>query len=491
MSVPEQRAGVGPTLSFHARFMLLIFFGADLLQTWGSLGVRQEHGVCHWHHFGGAGSFPRELLWRADSSDLPRACPIRPQACPQLRLRGAGGASDTDFAALLGMTDEPADPDAMWESFRRFAEAKGLPPPPEDQASLPKVRSEDAEAIFQGGDGEGLDDPRLRYLYAALPEFGKTHVPHEEMIPAGAIVQVRPSQGAATAPFTGMTEAATSGAAHGAARPLKHLDGGAWAGAAPNSMDAGDAEAGSSPTPSTNGELAPYHAQVLDLPMFLASEDPADTSAHEYTFVPHLQRFDRLSGFDAALPEAPAALQQSYSLREFVRRFYPHVAAEVIDMFDASANSNVWLVAVALAPDGAALLQQIPKSWVRVLPAHALPLQAAAGLVEACAGAPSSDLSTAGEAQQISTIERPLRSSMDARGTPPGPGAAGSEQQRPGRGPMPEASGNRNVTGAREHGAGRAAGLAERMQALFKAAREGNMSQVVGLISRQGTLPLL
>ena len=79
------------------------------------------------------------------------------------------------MAGMPGTAPEqgPSDSDEEWGSFCQFATSKGLPVPPKDRSLLPKINSEHVSGFFPGGDGSGLEDPRIRYLYSNVPSFGK------------------------------------------------------------------------------------------------------------------------------------------------------------------------------------------------------------------------------------------------------------------------------------------------------------------------------
>ena len=113
-------------------------------------------------------------------------------------------------------------------------------------------------------------------------------------------------------------------------------------------------------TDASDGNAQPYHAQVIDLPMFLATERPRDVRALQYTYVPHLQRFDqRPTGTGAEGHErggdgaaGMGSLQEKYGQREFVKLFYPQLDTGAMDFFDTSTNSDLWLLAVAVNSKG-------------------------------------------------------------------------------------------------------------------------------------------
>ena len=339
--------------------VLLIFVFASLLPAESLQGLSQ-FGYCR--EFG-RGAAPRPLPPAVGSPQRHCFLPTL-LSCLSLRLFLRGG-SNPPTAAPLGTQDAVGSEDA-WKSFCQFVSAQGLPAPPHDPDSLPRIRDEDAEEIFLGGGEDGIDDPRLRYLFDALPDFGKPRQPLE-MIDAGDIIEVRPrrssSHGSGTSKQAGSVGAGSACienetvlASADTVAPKKMTD---------EHVTEAFSAGGSRGT--WEDETRPYHAQVLDLPMLLASEHPADVCAHHYKFFPYLQRFDRVLSAGPHPSHDAAALKQTYALRQFVELFYPQLESEVIEMFEATASSNAWLVAVAQAPDGSALLQKIPRSWARVV----------------------------------------------------------------------------------------------------------------------------
>ena len=244
-------------------------------------------------------------------------------------------------ARMAGMSgtapeQEPSGSDEEWGSFCQFATSKGLPVPPKDRSTLPKINSEHASGFFPGGHGSGLEDERIRYLYSNLPNFGKKEQHPLQEISAGQIVWVVPRNVTRTAE-------------------------------------------------STESVVPPYHAQVIDLPTFLSTEEPSDARALHYKYRPELQRFDHVPPSDETLcrvrdgtvkaGEEGGALGQTYGQRQFVSRFYPEVESETMDLFETSGSCSQWLLAVTMRPDGTPLLQRIPRPWVHVIPPDILPLR--------------------------------------------------------------------------------------------------------------------
>ena len=232
---------------------------------------------------------------------------------------------------------EPSDSDEEWGSFCQFATSKGLPVPPKDRSMLPKINSEHASGFFPGGDGSGLEDPRIRYLYSNVPSFGKMEPQPLQEISAGQLVWVVPRNVTRTAE-------------------------------------------------STESVVPPYHAQVIDLPTFLSTEEPSDARALLYKYRPELQRFDHVPPSDETLAcrvrdgtlkagEEGGDLCPIYGQRQFVSRFYPEVESETMDLFETHGSSSQWLLAVTMRPDGTPLLQRIPRPWVHVIPSDMLPLR--------------------------------------------------------------------------------------------------------------------
>jgi hypothetical protein len=324
--------------------------------------------------------FVHKMLWTA-LRVLALACmalavrdrqagPAPAAPCAVLRLRGGAGAQRGGpgmpfFGA--GQAKEPEDSEEEWQALRRYASSHGMPVPPEDRHSLPPINKEDAEAIFSGGGGAGLDDPKLRYLFSNLPNFGRPPLADMEQLTPGTIILVTPEQPKTpTASFIS-GPSATGGAIGG-------------------NVDGTGAEA-------VAAEAA-YHAEVVDLAMFLATETPCDPRALEYKYVAHLQRFDNqerpppksvaVEGGEeggvgmgrlterGVVDRVNARIEDTYGQRQFVRRFYPHIDDDIIDFFDTSSNSILWLVALARDPSGEPLLQNVPRAWARALSAEEL-----------------------------------------------------------------------------------------------------------------------
>ena len=246
-----------------------------------------------------------------------------------------------------GQAQEPEDSEEAWQALRKYASSHGMPVPPEDRHSLPPINKEDAEAIFPGGGGAGLDDPKLRYLFSNLPNFGRPPLADMEQLTPGTIILVTPEQpkNPTASSISGPT--ATGGASGGNA-------------------DGTGAEMGV----AAAAAAAAYHAEVVDLAMFLATETPCDPRALEYKYVAHLQRFDNqkrpppksVAGDGGeeggvgvgrltergVVDMVHTRIEDTYGQRQFVQRFYPHIDDDIIDFFDTSSNSMLWQVIIAL-----------------------------------------------------------------------------------------------------------------------------------------------
>ena len=271
------------------------------------------------------------------------AAPAAP--CAALRLRGGAGAQRGAPFFGAGQAQEPEDSEEAWQALRRYASSHGMPVPPEDRHSLPPINKEDAEAIFPGGGGAGLDDPKLRYLFSNLPNFGRPPLADMEQLTPGTIILVTPEQPKTPTASSVSGPTATGGAIGGNA-------------------DRTGAEAAAA--------AAAYHAEVVDLAMFLATETPCDPRALEYKYVAHLQRFDNQKmpppksvageegvegGFGVGreierdvVDRVDARIEDAYGQRQFVRRFYPHIDDDIIDFFDTSCNLFLWLISLARDP---------------------------------------------------------------------------------------------------------------------------------------------
>lgn len=405
-----------------------------------------------------------------------------------LRLRGGNNGESTHASPAQSGLEETTGSDDAWKAFCKFADAKGLPAPPSDPDALPKIVGEDAEEIFRGGGVEGIDDPRLRYLFSVIPDFGKPRQPFET-IEAGDIVEVRPphSHGARTPKHAGRRDSCEP-----LAGACKEAESGESL-AAKAAQDKIFEEPGFRERISDAGyhcesqdscHTRPYHAQVLSLPMLLASQSAADVRAHEYEFVPNLLRFERISR--AGLNRSCDDLKQSYSQRQFVEQFYPQLAGEFIEIFEAVADSHTWLVAVALGPDGTELLQKIPRSWVRVVQPTQLPDAAgkaarSRALVEDREEEPRRAGAWGGDASLQSRLGA---CHAAARSEPAWAAASGSFDGQGGR--EPAAGGQGDVMGAPRGMEARSPRLHSQMQDLFRAAQEGNVSLVEGLIKHAG-----
>ena len=63
-----------------------------------------------------------------------------PRSCIPLQLRGGGEPTQAP-SWIPDLAEEPADSDEMWGSFCKYAQSRGMPGPPGDPSSLPKIRS--------------------------------------------------------------------------------------------------------------------------------------------------------------------------------------------------------------------------------------------------------------------------------------------------------------------------------------------------------------